>query len=96
MSEIVNYEDIIRDYDPTKNVSKNIMSIFEKTSLIGIRAQEIANGAITTLSSEELGDENNLINIAKKELDLRKIPLMLKRNIHGKTEYWKVEDMIIF
>lgn len=65
---------------------------FEKAKIIGIRAQMIADG------SEPLIETKNLINaieIASEEYKQKKIPLMIKRNINGIKEYWRLDDFLI-
>ncbi len=42
-----NYNDINKDYDITKNKSVKFLTIYEKTAVIGLRKQQLANGAST-------------------------------------------------
>lgn len=95
---LVHYEPDIREimnsYDPSKNTSSNIMNKFEKTTILGKRATQIAYG------SEALFDVpptmNSVIEIAEEELRLKKTPYILERDLgNGKKEYWKIADMII-
>jgi DNA-directed RNA polymerase subunit K/omega len=71
------------------------MTKYEKTSMIGMRTQQLNNNAMTTLTDEELKGLTSIRDIAMKEFELKKIPLMIERNVNGNKEYWKVEDMII-
>lgn len=76
----------------TDNAFRNVLntkriSRFEKSRLIGTRAEQIANNAKTTLSFEELGDEYDSLKIAIKEYELGKCPLeVLRRYPNGKNE----------
>jgi DNA-directed RNA polymerase subunit K/omega len=90
------YEGIMATYDPAKNTTKPIMTLYEKTTLIGTRMHQLANNAPTTLSEDELGDISNIRDIAEKELRLKKIPLMISRPIQSGMEYWRVEDLTVF
>jgi len=89
------YDEVVSRYDPKANHTRNIMTKYEKTSMIGMRTQQLNNNAMTTLTDEELKGLTSIRDIAMKEFELKKIPLMIERNVNGNKEYWKVEDMII-
>lgn len=94
----IRYEPDIREimcnYDPSKNVSSNIMNKFEKTMILGKRATQIAYGADALF--DVLPTMNNVIEIAEEELRLKKTPYIIERDLgNGKVEYWKIADMII-
>ena len=86
------YRSILASYDPSKNKSRPIISIYERTLLIGKRATQIAYGANPLISVEPGMNE---VAIAEEELRQRKIPLIIKRTIGDHTEYWKPADMIL-
>ena len=86
------YRNILSAYVPTKNKSRPIISIYERTLLIGKRATQIAYGANPLISVEPGMNE---VAIAEEELRQRKIPLIIKRTIGDHTEYWKPGDMIL-
>lgn len=69
-----------------------ILSKYEKTKVIGLRAKQINNGAKPFITIDE-----NIIDgyiIAEKELYQKKIPFIIKRPIsYNKFEYWKLEDL---
>jgi len=87
------FMDISINYDTLKkkNISKPIMSKYEKTKIIGIRAEEIARGA------EPLIDVppgiTDAEKIAEEELIKRKTPFILRRLVNNKFEYWRIEDL---
>ena len=87
------YRIILENYDASKNMSRPIISIYEKTLLIGKRATQIAYGAIPLINVEPGMNE---VDIAEKELELRKMPLIIKRTIGDKIEYWRPSDMILY
>ena len=89
------YDEIVAGYDPKTNNTRNIMTKYEKTCMIGMRTQQLSNNAPTTLSDDELRGLISIRDIALKEFELKKIPLMVERNVNGTKEYWKIEDMIV-
>ena len=58
-----------------------ILTIYERTSLIGSRAEQITRGATSTLSADEMAGTKNAIEIAERELNLKKIPLHVVRRM---------------
>ena len=86
------YRDILMRYDVKKNKSRPIITIYERTLLIGKRATQIAYGALPNI---EVNPGMSVIQIAEEELKQRKIPLVIKRTIGDHVEYWKPSDMII-
>ena len=68
-----------------------MMSIYEKTSILGLRMSQLANGAQTTLTLKELESCQNVKEIARLELDKKKIPLKLVRQ----NVSYSVSDLII-
>ena len=91
---IEDYHDIIRNYDPKKNSTRNIINKFEKVKIIGLRAEQLQRGAAPYVEF----DKSNFdpIEIANKELMLKKIPFMICRTLsNGVKEYWRLDDMMI-
>ena len=85
--------DIFIDYDKQEYVTKNYLTKYEKTKVLGLRAQQIATGS--PVFTDVPDGMMNPIDIANKELNERKIPFILKRNVgNNKYEYWKLEDLI--
>jgi DNA-directed RNA polymerase I, II, and III subunit RPABC2 len=101
MSEVIksnneSFNDIIKGYDPLTNRSKNIMTKYEKTVVIGIRLEQLAFGGQSTLNEEELQDFTNIKDIVMEELLQKKIPFIIRRTLPNQSyEYWRIEDMII-
>jgi len=95
-SSIVSFNDINQNYDPSKNISVKFMTIYEKTSILGLRKQQLANGANSYLDSELLKDIKNIEDIALLELEHKKLPFLICRTFNNDyKEYWKLEDLII-
>ena len=78
--------------------TRNIMSIYEKTALLGTRMQQLISGSPTTLTAEELNEltDKSPKGIAYSELEKKKIPMKLCRNLpNGTKEYWDISDLRI-
>lgn len=90
-----NNSDLLKHYQEYKktNVSSNIMSKYERTTIIGMRATQFENGAQPLCEIPK--DTDNVVDIAKKELEERKTPFIVKRDLDSHVDYWKIEDMII-
>jgi DNA-directed RNA polymerase I, II, and III subunit RPABC2 len=86
----IDYRTIMLNYDFTKNKTRPIITKYEKALLVGKRAKQIESGA---LSNVKVLAGQNAIQIAEEELRQRKIPLLIKRPIGNKFEYWKPVDM---
>jgi len=90
-----NNSDLLKNYQDYKktNVSSNRMSKYERTTVIGMRATQLENGAQALCEIPK--DTDNVVDIAKKELRERKTPFIIKRQLDTHVDYWKIEDMII-
>jgi DNA-directed RNA polymerase subunit K/omega len=85
--------------------SKPILSKYEYVRMLGIRAQQIANGAKPmikfnkTFNSTEKADQEQELKgrsklIAKMEIEKRVSPLIIKRKMpDGKYELWKLNEL---
>jgi len=89
------YRSILDHYEENKknNSTSPVMTVFEKSLVLGKRATQIAYGA------EPLFDVPSRLTkveeIAEEELRLGKNPFMIKRDLgNGRFEYWAVRDMI--
>ena len=98
MSSVLNFDsfsDITTNYDPSKNKSRNIMTCYEKTNVIGFRLEQLAFGAKPILESKDLTQCVTIRDIAKMELKMNVLPFIICRNMNNGKEYWKLRDMII-
>lgn len=84
-----------KEYNVSNNVfTQNTLTKYEKTTVIGMRAEQIAQGSSPFLSDEELKDITDIMDIVNKEFDLKRIPFIIKRPISNNTyEYWKLSDL---
>ena len=87
-SEFDAYE-FYKTYDPSKNVYNNVLSLYEFTSALGLRATQISEGCPVLIDVPE-GIENPE-EIAILEMKAGKCPLIICRE--GR-EYWRVCDLI--
>ena len=86
--------DIYNNYDASKNKTSPYLSKYEKTQVIGIRAQQIASGGAVFIDIPE--GMTSSIDIAREELRQKRIPFIIKRSVGNETfEYWKLEDLMI-
>ena len=91
---IEDYHDIMRAYDPNKNVTRNFLTKYERVKIVGLRAEQIQRGAVPYVKFDK--DNFDPVLIANNELQERKIPFMLCRTLpNGEKEYWRLDDMII-
>lgn len=73
-------------------ITSNILTIYEMTELIGIRATQISQGSPVFVDIEYLSDP---IEMAKKEIINNKCPLYIKRYIGlDKYELWNPNEMV--
>lgn len=74
-------------------ITSPLMTKFEYTRLLGIRAMQISMNAPVMI---DVGNMIDPIKIAKKEMKECKIPLIIKRKLpNGIFENWNICDMII-
>lgn len=93
--EIDNYSDFISKYNPDNNKSSNILTVYEKTNILGIRMEQLALGADSYLDHDHANKIGDVKDIAKQEFKENKIPFIICRVLPDNTkEYWKLEHMI--
>ena len=93
LSEVIrNKNNIIVD-DLHKTIP--ILTKYEKTKILGIRLKQLNTGSRPYITvSEDILD--NFV-IANKELEQKKIPIIIERPLPNNTfEYWKLKDLDIF
>lgn len=91
---IEDYHDIMQRYDPTRNSTRNIMTKFEKNAIIGLRSEQLQRGARPLVEFDPSHFQPR--DIAHRELQERKLPMMICRKLYnGEKEYWRIDDMII-
>ncbi|XP_003740093.1 DNA-directed RNA polymerases I, II, and III subunit RPABC2 [Galendromus occidentalis] len=77
----------------TKRITTQYMTKYERARVLGTRALQIAMGAPVMV---ELEGETDPLEIAKKELKVRKIPIKIRRYLpDGSFEVWGVDELIV-
>jgi DNA-directed RNA polymerase I, II, and III subunit RPABC2 len=98
-NQILEHFDEIEDFKQTYSnmvSTKNRKTIpfltkYEKARIIGKRAMQISKGAPPLV---EVGNLENPVDIALKELKERKIPYIIRRPLpNGVIEDWRVEEL---
>lgn len=79
--------------------TSNILQKFEYVAVVTARAHQIAGGGEIYIS--DISDCGTEIEIAKKEVSMRRCPLSVKRYIGTKNntkyyEIWKVNELLLF
>lgn len=96
MTKVVeDYTDIMHGYDPSKYITRNVMTKYEKTKIIGMRLEQLARGAHTLVNTEK-SNCKSLRDVVMCELAEKKLPFIIVRNLpNGKKEHWKVSDLVV-
>ena len=78
--------------DPFHNTIP-ILTKYEKAKVLGLRCEQLSNGSEPFIKCKDF--ESNIM-IAKKELNNKLLPFIIKRPLpNGKCEYWKLKDLEI-
>ena len=67
---------------------------FEKTKIIGLRANQISRGSAAFISVPK--HITDVRDIARLELEQKRLPFIIKRPLpNGQFEYWRLADLLI-
>jgi len=78
----------------SRHKSVPYLTLFEKTKLIGFRANQLAQGARPLVDVPK--HVTDVIDIARIELEQKRMPYILKRVMpDGTFEYWRLTDLLI-
>ena len=95
-TSIITYNKMNDNYDPSKNISVKFLTQYEKTSILGLRKQQLANGASSYLDNKLLENIDNIEIIAELELKHKKLPFLICRSFNNDyKEYFKLDDLIV-
>ena len=89
----------VQSYPPDNGADSNhrsvpFLTIYEKTKLLGFRANQLAEGGRPFINVPP--HVTDVIEIARLELDQRRLPFILKRTMpDGTFEYWRLADLMI-
>ncbi len=74
--------------------SQPFLTQYEKTRILGFRTNQLAQGALPYVPVPD--HIRNPIDIAKMELEQRRLPFIIKRPMpDGSFEYWRLCDLMI-
>ena len=91
--KLLTYKNILELIEKTPKKSIPILTKFEKARIMGVRLQQLANGAKPRIDTSGLRSIEEIVN---QELIQRKIPFIIKRSLpNGLSEYWKIEEFEI-
>jgi DNA-directed RNA polymerase I, II, and III subunit RPABC2 len=79
-------------------VTRGYFTKYEYTSLVAIRAQQLADGAkpLIELTGIKTSDPMFVWTVAKREIELQKLPFIIRRQLpDGSSEFWNAQDMEI-
>jgi DNA-directed RNA polymerase I, II, and III subunit RPABC2 len=77
-------------------VTREFYTKYEYTALLATRAQQLAEGAkpLVSLDGLKTSDPMFVWNVAKREIEQRKLPFLLRRQLpNGTSEYWSTQEM---
>ena len=69
---------------------------YEYTTLLATRAQQLADGAkpLVNLDGLKTSDPLFVWNVAKREIEQRKLPFLIRRQMpNGTSEYWSAQEL---
>jgi len=103
---ILDYVEKVTPYIPIQQVppsadgtdkahkTQPFLSVYEKTKVLGFRANQLAQGAPPYITRPE--HMTSVFEIAKLELEQRRLPYIIKRPMpDGTFEYWRMSDLMI-
>jgi len=95
IDKVVDFKKTYQNMATTGKVRRTIpfLTKYEKARIIGKRAMQISKGSPPLV---EVGNLENPIDIALKELKERKIPFIIRRPLpNGDYEDWRVDELRI-
>ena len=77
-------------------VTREFYTKYEYTALLATRAQQLAEGAkpLVSLDGLKTSDPMFVWSVAKREIEQRKLPFLLRRQLpNGTAEYWSTQEL---
>jgi DNA-directed RNA polymerase I, II, and III subunit RPABC2 len=77
-------------------VTREFFTKYEYTALIATRAEQLAQGAkpLASLDGLKTSDPLFVWNVAKREIEQRKLPFLIRRQLpNGTSEFWSAQEM---
>lgn len=88
--------DTVTDSFNTPRITTEYFTKYEYTSLIAIRAQQLADGAKPLVSLDGIltSSPTFIWDVAKREIHERKLPYIIHRRMpNGVSEYWNAAEL---
>jgi DNA-directed RNA polymerase subunit K/omega len=85
--------DILKNYDIIKknNITRAKLTKYERTKCLGMRAEMLASGAEPLIQVPPY--VTSVEQIARLELEQKKLPFILRRKNTDSYDYWKISDL---
>ena len=84
----------IGDQADTHHLTYPFLTNFERTKIIGLRANQISRGSVPFVAVPK--HITDVRDIARLELEQKRIPFIVKRPLpNGTFEYWRLSDLIL-
>jgi DNA-directed RNA polymerase I, II, and III subunit RPABC2 len=80
----------------TPRITREFYTKYEYTTLLATRAQQLAEGAkpLVNLDGLKPSDPMFIWNVAKREIEQRKLPFLVRRQLpDGTSEYWSTQEL---
>lgn len=77
-------------------ITREYFTKYEQTALLGVREQQLAEGAkpLVSLDGLKTSDPRFLQKVAERELEQRKLPFLIRRRMpNGQSEYWSAQEL---
>ena len=82
------------DKADTNHRTYPFLTNYEKTKIIGLRANQLSKGAVPFVSLPK--HITDVRDIARLELEQKRLPFIVKRPLpNGDFEYWRLSDLLI-
>jgi DNA-directed RNA polymerase I, II, and III subunit RPABC2 len=88
-------EEVVRAAD-TPRISQPYFTKYEYTTLLAVRQQQLAEGALPMVSLEDFNtnDPKFLQKVAEREILDRKLPYLFRRRLpDGSVEFWSAAEL---
>jgi DNA-directed RNA polymerase I, II, and III subunit RPABC2 len=83
-----------RDNPDSNHKTYPFLTVYEKTKIIGLRANQLSQGSRPFITVPE--HVTDVREIARLELEQKRLPFIVKRPLpNGKYEYWRLADLMI-
>lgn len=90
---LADHNDIFVDYDPSRHVTRNVLTKYEKTAALSMRIEQLQRGAAPCV---EAAPTEDACAIALAELDAGRLPFVVVRTLPNDTkEYWRIRDLMV-